>query len=103
MHLFFDCPFSQACWIFLGVQWDLALPPLDMIIAAREHFGSPVFREVVNVAAWSIWCHRNCIIFDNKRLSFMAWRSHFTEEMKLVTLRAKPVLKASIDSFMSSL
>lgn len=32
LHLFFECPFSQACSIYLGIQWDLSQPPLDMML-----------------------------------------------------------------------
>lgn len=59
LHLFFDCPFTQTLWIYLGVQWDLSQPPLDIILTARAHFGSSIFSEVIIVAAWCIWCHRN--------------------------------------------
>jgi hypothetical protein len=54
-HLFFDCPFSQACWTFLGISWDFDIPFLDMIIQARQAFASISFREVVMIAYWSIW------------------------------------------------
>ncbi|KAF8670387.1 hypothetical protein HU200_050690 [Digitaria exilis] len=74
-----------------------------MVITSRETFGSTIFREIVILATWSIWCHRNSIIFDNKNLSFMAWRASFVREMDLVTLRAKPVVKEQIISFLSSL
>lgn len=40
-HLFVECPFSQACWIFLGVQWDLELSPLDMVMSSRDKFVPP--------------------------------------------------------------
>ncbi|KAF8673401.1 hypothetical protein HU200_048965 [Digitaria exilis] len=49
---------------FLGVQWDLNLHPLDMILSSRAIFGSSIFREVIILVAWCIWCHRNSIIFD---------------------------------------
>lgn len=39
-HLFFGCPFSQVCWIFLGINWDDSMDPLHMIAQARQDFGS---------------------------------------------------------------
>lgn len=45
MHIFFDCPFSQACWIFLGIQWNLTLPPLDMIITTTNFWVSNLLRD----------------------------------------------------------
>lgn len=65
MHLFFECPFSQACWNSIGINWNLALPPLDMIIDSRLTFGSPIFREIIITACWCIWTARNGVIFDN--------------------------------------
>ncbi|KAF8671047.1 hypothetical protein HU200_050326 [Digitaria exilis] len=67
--MFFDCPFSQACWIYLGIKWDLSLQPLDMIIASRQGIGSTIFREIVIVAAWSLWM--------TNILSFAKWRTMF--------------------------
>ncbi|KAF8752424.1 hypothetical protein HU200_011966 [Digitaria exilis] len=93
LHLFFDFPFSQACWVFLGIQWNLNLPPLDMILSSRAIFGSSIFREVIILAAWCIWCHQNCIIFDDKTVSFAPWYGCFSTELKLVTLTAKPGMK----------
>lgn len=46
-HLFFKCPFSLAYWNSIGIQWDLSLQPLDMIIQARLNFGSHIFREIL--------------------------------------------------------
>ncbi|KAF8772419.1 hypothetical protein HU200_005780 [Digitaria exilis] len=54
MHLFFSCSLAQACWIYLGVHWDLSLHFDIMILRARESFGSIIFREVIIMAMWSI-------------------------------------------------
>ena len=34
LHLFFECPFSQECWDNIPINWNLNLPPLDMVIIA---------------------------------------------------------------------
>ena len=49
MHLFFECTFSQDCWAYLGMFWNLNLPPLDMMIEARIAFGNAIFREIVSL------------------------------------------------------
>ncbi|KAF8765338.1 hypothetical protein HU200_008715 [Digitaria exilis] len=102
-YLFFDCPFSQACWLFLGIHCDLSQDFLHMVLQARQAFGNSIFREVLILAGWGIWCHRNNIIFNNGVTSFSFWRSCFERELKLVTLRVKPVLKDKINCFLSSL
>jgi hypothetical protein len=69
VNLFFSCSFSQWCWRFVGINWDLSLMTSDMIIAGRRLFHSRIFREMSMVACWSIWRLRNEIIFDNGTLS----------------------------------
>ncbi|KAF8650895.1 hypothetical protein HU200_063808 [Digitaria exilis] len=66
-----------------------------MILQALQDFGSSIFRQVVMLAYWVIWCHRHSIIFDNGTTSFEVWRAFF-EELKLVTLGVKPVVKDKI-------
>jgi hypothetical protein len=47
LHLLFECPFSTSCWQSISVHWNLNLQPLDMVIIAREQFGSNIFREII--------------------------------------------------------
>ena len=68
-HLFFECPFSHACWNTIPISWNLNLQPLDMVIEARESFGNSIFREIFITACWIIWLTRNSIIFDNGQVS----------------------------------
>ena len=41
LHLFFTCPFSQACWQHLGVQWNLAVYFFHMLLQAKQGFSHP--------------------------------------------------------------
>nr|TKW03477.1 hypothetical protein SEVIR_7G027000v2 [Setaria viridis] len=102
-HLFFNCPFSEACWIYLDIQWDSSLHPLQMIIQARQRFGSCIIREIVIVACWTLWCHRNSIVFNAQSLSFARWRLSFVEEMRRVSLRAKTSMGDKINIWLSNL
>ncbi|KAF8701437.1 hypothetical protein HU200_033602 [Digitaria exilis] len=56
---------------------------MDMVIIARELFGSPIFRKIIIVASRAIWSHRNSIIFYGASSSFASWRQTFFEEMSL--------------------
>lgn len=103
LHLFFECPFSQACWIFLGINWDTSLDHQLMFLRAREDFGSIIFREIVILVMWALWAHRNNIIFDGASLSFASWKRNFLSDLNAVTLRVKPLLKDKINLFVSSL
>jgi hypothetical protein len=67
---FFWCLFSDACWTHLGIKWDLSLEFQAMVLNTRFHFNSVIFREIFIISAWSLWCHRNDIIFDGASLSF---------------------------------
>lgn len=63
VHLLFECTFSHRCWRFLGLQWNLQLQPDAILNQARRVFNSRIFREVLIVGCWTIWCHRNGVIF----------------------------------------
>lgn len=82
-HLFFECPFAQSCWTVIGIQWNFSIPPLDMVIEARNAFGSSIFKEVMITACWTIWTSRNGLIFDNKACNVVSWKNRFKEEFGL--------------------
>ncbi|RCV38080.1 hypothetical protein SETIT_8G113200v2, partial [Setaria italica] len=98
-HLFFTCTFSQWCWRFLHIRWDLSQVGVDMIIAARRDFNSRIFREILMVACWAIWKHRNEVIFDGVPLSLGRWKSIFREEFSIILHRAKPYLKLELETW----
>ena len=89
MHLFFERPFSLDCWTYLGINWNMNLPPLDMIIEARTAFESPIFREIVIITCWTIWTSRNGLIFDNKPCIMNNRKARFREEIGLICIKAK--------------
>ncbi|KAF8712024.1 hypothetical protein HU200_028854 [Digitaria exilis] len=103
MHLFFECPFAGACWIYLDIHWDTSLDFQTMLLRARERFDSVIFTEVVIMAMWALWTHGNSIIFYDGFLSFAWWRKTFFEGMKAVTLRVQSPLKDKILAWLSSL
>jgi hypothetical protein len=96
-HLFFECPFSTSCWHFISIHWNLNLQPLDMIISAREDFGSNIFREIIITACWAIWLVRNGVIFDNEQASVNEWRRRFKKEIGFVCTKAKPARQAALN------
>jgi hypothetical protein len=94
-HLFFECHFNKWCWRFVKVQWNTSLSPQDMLIRARRQFNSIFFREIIMVAGWMIWCHRNAVIFDGAAVSLSRWREAFRDEFSLIMHRANPSTKSS--------
>lgn len=103
LHLFFQCTFSKECWETISIHWNLELSPLDMILKAREDFNSPIFREVIITACWSICCSRNKIIFDNGTRSVDTWKRHFKYELGLVCTKAKPHRSTLISAWKENL
>lgn len=101
-HLFFTCPFSQNCWHSLHIYWNTGLQPLDMVIEARTNFGHPIFRELMITACWIIWKMRNSIIFDNGTCSLHLWKTMFKEELGLVCIKAKDVIKGPLNIWRDS-
>jgi hypothetical protein len=91
-HLFFDCEFAQLCWASLHFIWDLSLPTIAMIKDGRRHFQFDCYMEVVVLAAWCIWIHRNNLIFNRVHISFITWKNEFRDLFLLCKHRAKPSL-----------
>jgi hypothetical protein len=53
------------------LHWNLNIQPLDMVITAREAFGSNIFREIIITTRWAIWLVKNGIIFDNGQVNLI--------------------------------
>jgi hypothetical protein len=53
--------------------------------------------EVIMMAAWAIWIHRNNIIFNNAVVCLAHWKHEFRE------FRAKASLESSMVSWLASL
>jgi hypothetical protein len=45
-HLFFSCPFSEACWQSLGTSWDFTKESFQMMQHAKLQYQNPFFIEV---------------------------------------------------------
>lgn len=103
LHLFFDCSFSRQVWHLLGINWDTILEPNEMLLQGRQSFGSKIFREVIMVAVWSIWCHRNRIIFNQATTCIVRWKTFFKEEMELVMLKVKPTVKVLLEEWICNI
>jgi hypothetical protein len=86
-HLFFTCPFSQHCWQFFGIQWNLTTDFLQMMIQAKQAFPYPFFMEVFIISAWQIWKQRNNLIFMRGPPSFSSWRRSLKDEARLQAYR----------------
>jgi hypothetical protein len=52
-HLF-SCRFSDACWTYLGIQWNFDLEFQTMVLQARLNFNSVIFREIFIIGCWAI-------------------------------------------------
>nr|TKW27880.1 hypothetical protein SEVIR_3G287000v2 [Setaria viridis] len=102
-HLFFTCQFSEVCWEYLGIVWNTTAQPTDMVIEAKQNFGSSAFREIMITGCWGIWCHRNAIIFDSAGISLVRWKATFREELSKTIIRAKPSLKAFLNPWLCNL
>lgn len=95
-HLFFECPFSTACWNTIPINSNTSMQPLDMVIDAKTAFGSPKFREIFITTCWTIWVTRNAVIFDDGQVNLNIWKRQFREEFGLVCTKAKPSRQAAL-------
>lgn len=73
----------------LNQNWDLSLPIIERLEAANLATANHIFREILIVASWAIWKHRNGIIFDNKAPSLEQWKRELKQEMDLTIIKAK--------------
>ncbi|TVT98983.1 hypothetical protein EJB05_55684, partial [Eragrostis curvula] len=101
-HLFFSCTFSRWCWNLLNLQWNRALSVEDRIEHLCNQNNLCFIKELVIVACWAIWKHRNAIIFDNKNVSLQNWKREFKEEMALTVIKAKGQKKREMKIWLDS-
>lgn len=99
-HLFFECTFSQWCWRFIGISWDLSLPVVELIQQGKNSSSKFCFSELVILTCWSIWRLRNKVIFQNEAVSLVAWRREFRDVFTLVIHRVKPSLQNAFISWL---
>ena len=92
-HLFFECSFSQLCWSLVGLEWDLSLSVPDLMLHGKQRSRCKLFKEIVILTCWSIWLHRNKVIFKQSLISIQQWKYEFKEAFALVIHRVKPSLK----------
>ena len=89
MHLFFQCNFSLRIWNYLQIEWQQADSMEQVFFLTKRSFNKPFFTEVVILASWHIWKHRNDVVFSRIQPSFRAWRRAFLHEASLHVHRMK--------------
>jgi hypothetical protein len=62
-HLFFECDFTRNFWWKLSHEWNGDLPLTEMISDGKQRNSLLYFNDSVIIGSWSIWNHRNGIIF----------------------------------------
>lgn len=102
-HMIFSCPFSTACWDYLGITWPSSGLLVDWIAQGKTSSTRPLFLEIFFVAAWSLWKERNNNYFRGIHPSFSSWKQRFIEDFSLLTHRAKEKHRPFISSFVASL
>jgi hypothetical protein len=91
------------CWTALHHVWNLSLSVVEMIEDGKEQFTHACYMEVVILASWAIWIHRNNLIFNNVHISFGKWKHDFRDLFLLCIHRAKSDLVEDMTSWLSSL
>ncbi|TVU41863.1 hypothetical protein EJB05_15419, partial [Eragrostis curvula] len=67
------------------------------MIQEYKYFMSECYMEVITVAAWTIWTHRNSIIFYGGTVSIPRWKAEFRSAFSLSMHRAKPTNNLGVD------
>lgn len=53
-HLFFTCAFSQWCWSFMNLPWNLNLELIDHVEQGNSSTNNQIYKEQVTVGCWAI-------------------------------------------------
>ena len=76
---------------------------MDCLIDGNNRARLICFKEILLTGCWSIWIHRNNIIFDNKALSIPECMRHFRETFTIIMHRDKPSLKEGMQQWIDTL
>jgi hypothetical protein len=85
------------------MEWDTDLPLIDMLIDGKQRHNRIYFKEAMIVGCWSIWNHRNKIIFDYENISQDRCFAMFKESFSLIMHRGKPSLKEGMQQWLDTL
>jgi hypothetical protein len=94
-HLFFTCPFAQACWASIQLNWDDSLQLPDRLIRGKETHQLPFVMEAAAIAAWELWKLRNDKVFQRRDPTLVLWLANFKSQCLLQSLRFKEDLRSS--------
>ena len=102
-HLFFECKFSKDFWSILGENWNTDLGFIEMLLDAQQKSTNGFYKVSLIAGCWSLWNHRNKIIFDNEQRSMVACLDMFKLSVSLIRHRVKPSLKEGMQDWLDLL
>lgn len=83
IHLFLPCDLCQIFWLNLGMTWNTYMGLIDMLIEGNQRMNLVCFKYIIIVGFWSIWKHRNGIIFDHKVKDLQYCIKCFKEHLRM--------------------
>jgi hypothetical protein len=102
-HLFFHCDFSRNLWWKMGMEWNEDMDHINMMIDGERRSSNIYFKEALITGCWSIWIHRNNIIFDSHNRDLLTCFDHFKVSFGLIRHRIKPSLKDGMQDWLDLL
>jgi len=102
-HLFFNCPFADACWQRLDFQWASIQNISERVLNLMVTTGIPFFMEIFIFAAWELWKLRNSKIFDQGRPTVSLWFRNFKSQVLLQLVRVREDQRPCIIQWLESL
>ncbi|XP_020174866.1 uncharacterized protein [Aegilops tauschii subsp. strangulata] len=102
-HLFFHCEFSKACWGKLGIAWPIHGNRVQLLHAAKNTWGGPMFMDVFIVASWSIWKEHNNMLFRSVTSTIDGWSQRFKGDFGMMRHRIKEALVPFVDQIVALL
>ena len=72
LHLFFDCPFAQNCWQYVGRTFDMdSVEDAPQWLLQKLKEADPEEVMLIARVLWGIWFFRNRRVWENKVVSAM--------------------------------
>ena len=102
-HLFFSCKFSTEFWEKLGETRETELQLNEMIMEAKNRSVNSFFKIAMMAGCWSLWNHRNKIIFDNEQRNLNTCYMFFKLAIEDIRHRVKPSLKEGMQNWLDNL
>jgi hypothetical protein len=85
------------------MEWNEDMDHINMMIDAKRRSNNIFFKDALIAGCWSIWIHRNNIIFESHNRDLFVCFDHFKLSFGTIRYRIKPSLKEGMQDWLDLL